>query len=172
VLTIDGGATSRASEMATGMNPIATPCSTRPVRTSTRLLDSAVTSEPTSRIAAEVTRTGFLPTRSASRPVTGMATAAPSSVAVTTQEAFDADVPSSWGSSDWMGMTSDCISAAHRLPNARTAMISPARGTGGRSTLAAPWMSFIRASPCVSYILSSLCMLLTHSLMSTPEVIP
>jgi hypothetical protein len=91
--------------------------------------------EPTSRMAADATRTGFLPTRSASRPETGIATAAPSSVAVTTHDALLALVRSRTGSSLWIGMTSDCMSAAQRLLRQRTATTQralaasmPARG--------------------------------------------
>ena len=53
--------------------------------------------------------------------MTGIVTAPASSVAVTAQEALLADVCSSSGSSRWIGMTRDCMSAPLRLPMQRTA---------------------------------------------------
>ena len=70
---------------------------------------------------------------SASRPAIGIATAAPSRVAVITQEALAAEVCSSCGSSVWIGMTRVCISAALRPPKHRTTTVISAledSGTG------------------------------------------
>ena len=61
------------------------------------------------------------------RPATGIVTAAVRRVIVTTHEALDAEVESSWGSSLWMGMTIVWVSAAPRPPRHRTAMASPGR---------------------------------------------
>ena len=84
------------------------------------VLDRAATTEPATRMAAETTMIFFLPYMSARRPVTGMATAAASRVAVMAQEVLAALVPRSCGSSDWIGMTRDCINAPQRLPRQST----------------------------------------------------
>src|SRR5699024_8761691 len=75
-------------------------------------------------------RIGFLPKISASRPATGIATAPPSRVAVTTQDVLLAEVSSSSGRSDWIGITSDCIIAAHKLENPSTSTTSSGCLTG------------------------------------------
>jgi len=64
--------------------------------------------------------TFFLPYMSARRPVTGIVTAAARSVAVTAHEALAGSVPSSLGSSLWIGITRDCMSAPEKLPKAST----------------------------------------------------
>ena len=83
--------------------------------------------DPASRNAALATSTRCLPTRSATRPAIGIVTAAASRVMVTTHEAFEAEVESSWGSSLWMGITIVWVSAAPRPPKHRTPMASPGR---------------------------------------------
>lgn len=65
----------------------------------------------------------------------GMATAAASSVAVMTQEAFAVEVFSSCGSSGWIGITSDCMSAATMPPKHR--MITVTSGWFRREPLTA-----------------------------------
>ena len=106
--------------MPTGMNPMARPWRARPASIGASELDIAQMTEPRSRSAALTTRTRCLPTRSATRPATGIATAAASRVMVTTHEAFEAEVASSWGSSLWMGITIVWVSAAPRPPKHRT----------------------------------------------------
>lgn len=59
-----------------------------------------------------------LPTMSPSRPITGVATAAASSVAVMTQEVFDGEAPRCFGRSGTIGMTMDCISK-NTIPRTR-----------------------------------------------------
>ena len=71
------------------MNPIAMPCRARPASIGASESDSAQVTEPTSRMAALVASTRCLPNRSASRPATGIDTAAASRVTVTTQPALD-----------------------------------------------------------------------------------
>jgi hypothetical protein len=124
VLVILGGVTSRTMLIATGMYPMAIPWSTRPTRTTTKSSETAHSNDPASSTPAEITRIGFLPKMSASRPETGIATAPPRRVAVTTQEVLEALVLSRRGSSDWIGMTRDCMSAAQRLEKPSTTTMS------------------------------------------------
>ena len=93
---------------------------------------------------------------SARRPVSGIATADPSRVAVTTHDALAGEVCSSPGSAPWIGMTSDCMSAPQRLPNARTATISPACRTGGRS-VAGEWVDGMALLGYVTYTNGCVC---------------
>ena len=128
-----GGVTSRIRLMPTGMKPIARPCRVRPTSIGVSESESAQMTEPTSSTAALTESTRCLPNMSASRPATGIATAAPSRVAVITQEALAADVCSSCGSSPWMGRTRVCISEALRPPKHRTITVISAledSGTG------------------------------------------
>ena len=68
-----------------------------------------------------------LPNKSARRPLTGVATAAASRVAVITQDALEAVVSRSRGSSPMRGMTRVCISAAVMPAKARTTTIALGR---------------------------------------------
>ena len=90
---------SREKLMATGMWPIARPCSTRPTTPGTSESPTAQITEPMCRMIAETTRTGSRPLRSASCPESGMATPLARSVAVTSRAVFEAEVPSMAGSS-------------------------------------------------------------------------
>ena len=119
-----GGTISRTKLIATGMYPMASPCRTRPTSTGTIDEDSAQTSDPTSRMSAEATSTGLRPLMSAILPETGIATPPASRVAVTTQAALLGPVSRSRGRSGWIGMTSDCMSAAHILEKPSTRMMS------------------------------------------------
>ena len=83
-----GGVISRISEMPTGMNPIASPCIARPTSIGASESLSAQTMLATSSSPALATSTRCLPKRSASRPATGIATAAASSVIVMTHAAL------------------------------------------------------------------------------------
>ena len=115
-----GGVISRISEMPTGMNPIASPCIARPTSIGASESLSAQTTLATSSSPALATSTRCLPKRSASRPATGIATAAASSVIVMTQAAFAWLVPRSSPSSPWIGIRSVCVSDAVRPPKHST----------------------------------------------------
>ncbi len=87
---------------------------------------------------ALVASTRCLPNMSASRPATGIVTAAQSSVTVTTQDALAGEVPSSCGSSLWIGMTRVWVRAAVRPPKqstttARVGWSRRNRGADGKS---------------------------------------
>ena len=98
-------------------------------------MDRAAAREPATSSAALRMRTRRLPIMSARRPPMGIATAAASSVAVMTQEAFAVEVFSSCGSSGWIGITSDCMSAATMPPKHR--MITVTSGWFRREPLGA-----------------------------------
>ncbi|GAA3156861.1 hypothetical protein GCM10020001_096100 [Nonomuraea salmonea] len=66
--------------------------------------------EPATSMDMLISSTRRLPYMSPSRPITGVAAALASSVAVTAQAASAADAPSSVGSSGTSGITSVCIS--------------------------------------------------------------
>lgn len=97
--------------------------------------------EPTARMREDATRIGLRPWMSASRPATGMATPPASSVAVTTQEALDGEVSSIRGKSGCIGITSDCMSEAHKLenPSTKTARIGAAAALGSVSGVVSAW---------------------------------
>ncbi|CAM5270203.1 hypothetical protein SAURM35S_05668 [Streptomyces aurantiogriseus] len=69
-----------------------------------------------------------MPIMSPSRPVTGVATAAASSVAVMAQELLDGEAPRSFGRSGTIGITRDCISENTIPPKARAATTALALG--------------------------------------------
>jgi|UPI000586D52E hypothetical protein len=71
-----------------------------------------------------------LPYRSPRRPLIGVATAAASRVAVTTQVAFERVVSSSSGSSPISGTTSVCMTAATTPAKASTATTALVRTAG------------------------------------------
>ncbi len=71
-----------------------------------------------------------LPNMSPRRPATGVATAAASSVAVMTQDALDAEVSSSTGSSAMSGTTRVCVIAATMPAKARMPTTAPGRAAG------------------------------------------
>src|SRR5689334_519325 len=104
---------------------MATPWRARPTRNGATVLDRAATVDPITRMPAEKTRTFFLPYMSASRPETGIVTAAARSVAVTAHDALPGSVPRSLGSSLWIGITRDCMREPDRLPRQSTAITRP-----------------------------------------------
>ena len=126
VVAISGGVNSRMKAMPTGMKPIERPCSPRPTSIGSNVSENAQMSEPTIRISELASSTRCLPTRSATRPAIGIATAAASSVAVITQAALAAEVESNVGSSDWMGIIIVWVSDALRPP--RQSTITASRG--------------------------------------------
>ena len=141
VAAISGGVNSRMKAMPTGMKPMERPCIPRPTSIGARESEKAQISEPTIRIRELATSTRCLPTRSATRPAIGIATAAASSVAVITHAAFAADVERSEGSSDWIGIIIVWVSEALSPPRHRTVTASSgprpadARGVGTTGTL-------------------------------------
>src|SRR6478735_1251054 len=152
VVAIAGGTTSRIRLMPTGMKPIARPCRARPATTGPRVEDRAQVREPAKRRTELPTSTRCLPKRSARRPAIGIATAAPSSVAVTTHAALEGVVLRNSGSSVWIGMTSVCMSATLMPLKHRTITVSTALrwswSTSGSASLAV----FISVTMCILHM--------------------
>ncbi len=86
--------------------------------------ETAAITEPRIRIASSAITTRRLPYISPSRPEMGVATAATSSVMVTTQVVSSREAFSSWGSSACSGTTSVNMNEEHRPAKASTATIA------------------------------------------------
>lgn len=119
--------------MPSGMAPIANPWSARPTIIGTSAEVRAQSTEPPTITARQSSSSRFLPYRSPSRPMTGVATAPASRVAVITQVASATPVPSSTGRSLMTGTSRVCITATVIPAKARTATMPrpPPEEVGG-----------------------------------------
>lgn len=141
--SFSAGTTSRNRLMPSGTTPMPRPWRARPPIIGTTDEDRAQTTEPRTSGTSETSSMRRLPYMSPSRPATGVATAAASRVAVITQEAFDAEVSNSFGSSAISGTTRVWVSAATMPAKARMPTTAPGRAAGGElSTGAAPSCPF------------------------------
>ena len=104
--------------MPSGMAAVASPVTARPTISQGSVSLSAQISEPTVSAAAAKTSIRRLPWRSASRPITGTATAPTSSVEVSSHWVFG---PSAAVSSGSTGISSDVVSATMNPRTATTA---------------------------------------------------
>ncbi len=82
--SLSGGSSSRMMLIPSGITPIPHPCRTRPATTGTRPSDRAQTADPITMSPRLPSSTRRLPYRSPSLPLTGLQTAAASSVEVIT----------------------------------------------------------------------------------------
>ena len=125
------GNSSRMIPKQSGKMPPPRPCSARPTTTSSSERPSAATVEPAPNSSSEMTSIRRLPNMSPSRPATGVATAAASRYAVSTQAIPLASVPSLVVSSPSAGMSIVCAS---EYASAAPPRMSRLRIGCGRST--------------------------------------
>ena len=119
-----GRSTSRMMAMPSGITPVVSPCSPRPMIIPTIDCDSAATSEPIISATSSAKMMRRLPYISPSRPEMGVATAATSRVIVTTQVVSSRGASSSTGSSACSGTTSVNMNAELRPAKASAATIA------------------------------------------------
>ncbi len=146
-----GGSSSRMMLIPSGITPIAHPWSTRPMTTGTRPADRAQTTDPITMSPRLPSSTRRLPYRSPSLPLTGLQTAAASSVDVITQDASDAEVCRRRGRSGMSGTTIVCISETTMPHSASTATTSPGPftvpGTPPAEEISVTWRASESRSP-------------------------
>ena len=108
--TFSAGTQARSTLMPSGMIGMPKPCRPRPMISGNSELVLAANNDPAVRNTAQQISIGRGPCMSPSRPNTGVAIAAVSSVAVIAHDALAGLVFSSVGSSGSIGMISVCIS--------------------------------------------------------------
>ena len=107
--------------MPSGMAARDSPVTPRPMISGTRLWLSAQMSEPTNRNPADTMSVSRLPYRSPSRPAIGTATAAASSVEVSSHSVLAVELPTSLAMLGSTGMSSDWVRDAIRPATETTA---------------------------------------------------
>ena len=154
-----GGTSSRSALIPSGTMPIPSPCRPRPITMGASDVASAQVIEPITSGTEQKSSIRRLPSRSPSRPVTGVATAPTNSVMVTTHDAFDAVVSRMRGRSPMSGTTKVCMSAATMPATASTVTMPPERVAGAElstrvSQLLDQWISLRKVVAAYNQVVS------------------